>query len=372
MENLGIAWSGDFNSLKQFVKDVLKLVGEWSQPGGDRKVFAFGSSSISWRKSKVCLQLEGEETITIKKKICELMLEGEITSQRQMNSSSSPEMSAEEIESLRTGQLVNSEAIQSLAESVAQISSILSELKTNSEYKVNGESQTNMKVMSSLEMRNEFEYANLKEDNLIVSEDLTDLNNNKNDQSTLLSNSIIDLTINNMQSSYANAKSTNSIASTNDQLGAEETMTEQVTVIDLVQVYAESPTSEPVNDVTQSLSGTNKVNEHVKVKEHLKKQSLINVDEFKGVDRRRSGMKHFFLAGISDDVHKEQIVSYLKDRNVEPTKISIFNSRQKGAISAKVSVPSSAAPLLDKENFWPKFVRCRPWRKKQQRYSTLV
>ncbi len=158
-----------------------------------------------------------------------------------------------------------------MAESVAQISSILSELKTNSEYKVNGESQTNMKVMSSLEMRNEFEYANLKEDNLIVSEDLTDLNNNKNDQSTLLSNSIIDLTINNMQSSYANAKSTNSIASTNDQLGAEETMTEQVTVIDLVQVYAESPTSEPVNDVTQSLSGTNKVNEHVKVKEHLKK-----------------------------------------------------------------------------------------------------
>ena len=80
----------------------------------------------------------------------------------------------------------------------------------------------------------------------------------------------------------------------------------------------------------------------------------------------------FFLAGISDDVHKEQIVSYLKDRNVEPTNISIFNSRQKGAISAKVSVPSSAAPLLDKENFWPKFVRCRPWRKKQQRYSTLV
>ncbi len=144
-------------------------------------------------------------------------------------------MSAEEIESLRTGQLVNSEAIQSLAESVAQISSILSELKTNSEYKVNGESQTNMKVMSSLEMRNEFEYANLKEDNLIVSEDLTDLNNNKNDQSTLLSNSIIDLTINNnMQPSYANAKSTNTIALTNDQLGAAETMTEQVTVINLV------------------------------------------------------------------------------------------------------------------------------------------
>ena len=60
------------------------------------------------------LQLEGEETITIKKKICELMLDEEITSQRQTHSSSSPEMSTEEIESLRTGQLINSEAIQSL------------------------------------------------------------------------------------------------------------------------------------------------------------------------------------------------------------------------------------------------------------------
>ena len=74
------------------------------------------------------------------------------------------------------------------------LSLLLRSHKTNSEYKVNGESQTNMKVMSSLEMRNEFEYANLNEDNLIVSEDLTDLNNNKNDQSTPLSNSVIDLT----------------------------------------------------------------------------------------------------------------------------------------------------------------------------------
>ena len=89
------------------------------QLGGDRNIFTFGNSSVSWRKSKSFLHLEGEETITIEKKICELMLEGEITSQRQMHSSSSPEMSAEEIESLRTGQLVNSEAIQSLAESIA-------------------------------------------------------------------------------------------------------------------------------------------------------------------------------------------------------------------------------------------------------------
>ena len=63
------------------------------------------------------------------------MLE-EITSQRQTHSSSSPEMSTEEMQSLRTGQLINSEAIQSLAASVAQISSIVNELKTNLEYGV--------------------------------------------------------------------------------------------------------------------------------------------------------------------------------------------------------------------------------------------
>ena len=103
-----------------------------------------------------------------------------------------------------------------------------------------------------------------------------------------------------------------------------------------------------------------------------KKQFVFNDVEFKGVDRRRNRIKHFFLTGISDDVHKEQIVSYLKCRNVEPTNISILNSRQIGAISAKVSVPSFAAGLLNEENFWPKFVRCRPWRKKSQRYMTLV
>ena len=122
------------------------------------------------------------------------------------------------------------------------------------------------------------------------------------------------------------------------------------------------------------MPGVNNVNDHVTVNKHVKEQSLIIDDEFKGVSRSRSRTKHFFLSGISEDVHKEQILSYLKSRNVEPENISIFNSRQKGAISAKVSVPSSAASLLDKEIFWPKFVRCKPLRKKlqSQRYITLV
>ncbi len=37
MKCLSLAWTGEFDSLKEFVKDSLKLDGEWSQPGGDTK-----------------------------------------------------------------------------------------------------------------------------------------------------------------------------------------------------------------------------------------------------------------------------------------------------------------------------------------------
>ncbi len=50
--NLSLAWAGDFDSLKAFIKEVLKFNGEWSQLGGDKKHFLFGNSSISWRKNK--------------------------------------------------------------------------------------------------------------------------------------------------------------------------------------------------------------------------------------------------------------------------------------------------------------------------------
>ena len=102
-------------------------------------------------------------------------------------------------------------------------------------------------------------------------------------------------------------------------------------------------------------------------------QSPINIDgEFKGVERRRNNIKHFFLSGISEDVNENQIMSYLNKRNIKPTRISVFKSRRKGSNSAKVSIPSSATPLLENENFWPEFVKCKPWRKKPKKYETYV
>ena len=58
-EKLCFAWSGDYESLKQFVKDDLNLEGTWSQPGGDRKLFTLGDSTILWKKNKNVLCLDG-------------------------------------------------------------------------------------------------------------------------------------------------------------------------------------------------------------------------------------------------------------------------------------------------------------------------
>ena len=44
--HLSFAWTGDFESLKQLVGENLKLVGSWSQPGGDKKVFS-SSTNVS-------------------------------------------------------------------------------------------------------------------------------------------------------------------------------------------------------------------------------------------------------------------------------------------------------------------------------------
>ncbi len=57
---LCFAWSGDHESLKQFVKNVLNLERTWSQPGGDRTLFiSLDNPTILCKKSKNVLCLDG-------------------------------------------------------------------------------------------------------------------------------------------------------------------------------------------------------------------------------------------------------------------------------------------------------------------------
>lgn len=74
---------------------------------------------------------------------------------------------------------------------------------------------------------------------------------------------------------------------------------ESVPVGNYAKTYAEAlSTNLPINEDTSSLLNT---------------QSPTNIGgEFKGVERRRNKIKHFFLSGISEDVNENQIMSYLK------------------------------------------------------------
>ena len=68
LKSLGLAWSGDLiESLKTFVSKSLKLIGTWSQPGGDKKVFTGKNVSIIWRKNKNLLVFEGVKANQLKK-----------------------------------------------------------------------------------------------------------------------------------------------------------------------------------------------------------------------------------------------------------------------------------------------------------------
>jgi hypothetical protein len=79
IENISLTWTGDLVSLKQFSSEVLKLDGEWSQPGGDKKLFTFVNSTMVWRKNKNVLTINGERSEEIKKQICEVMLKDNLT-----------------------------------------------------------------------------------------------------------------------------------------------------------------------------------------------------------------------------------------------------------------------------------------------------
>lgn len=88
-------------------------------------------------------------------------------------------------------------------------------------------------------------------------------------------------------------------------------------------------------------------------------------DGFIGVKRNRNKTKKFLVTGIDENVKESQILSFLKQRNITPTYISIFKSRRRGTISSKIHVPSTVSYLFQKDDFWPKYISCKPWKSKE-------
>ena len=65
--DLKLSWAGDYNGLKLFVNIELKIEGEWSSPGGERKLFVGEDISICWWKNKKFFTVEGKRAGEVKR-----------------------------------------------------------------------------------------------------------------------------------------------------------------------------------------------------------------------------------------------------------------------------------------------------------------
>ena len=148
--NLHLAWTGDYDSLKQFFVEELQLPGTWDQPGNDKKVLKVNDTTISWRPSKSVLHIEGKELKAITQLLCtkiggnmdaiesgvmktvSSLLVKTVTSQSRF--CECKEMHSE-IKALKFGQDINRMAIQSLSEVIARITDVLSQNQEDNDNK---------------------------------------------------------------------------------------------------------------------------------------------------------------------------------------------------------------------------------------------
>ena len=354
-ENLCFAWSGDFESLKLFIKEDLKLDGTWSHPGGDKKLFSTENITISWRRSKSILWLKGENADGLMKNLCDMMLErGKYSNNSDIISKPSPSGKEfdiyNEIESLKMGQSVNRELVQTLSNSISNMAEVISNLQ---------ESVYN----KSKDIADSFDSSKGK-----VAENCV---NNLDDLHTIspidsLGNTLMDtngsigllrenpVCLDQVRASSLENKKDCEI---NDSLTTTSKQAECDTLT-YAKVVASKPTLNSANEKENALKPQQKINTP-------NNNSEISADGFVGVKRRRNRTKRLFLSGIASSVNEKHIQSYLERRNINPTYISVFPSKRKGTVSAKVHISCADLPFVQKDHFWPKFVICKLWQSKE-------
>ena len=377
--SLGFAWTGDFESLKQFVDKNLKLVGSWSQPGGDKKVFSSDANvTIIWRKNKNSLNVNGEGASNILRELFGYICDHD--DEEYMHNFDRPSSDVsdvkEAIEDLRIGQLVNTEAVQALADSISLISSEISTLK---QIKANfhrddseiAESSTEENTHSKQQCQTKACVSdNANSNDLSISETTNACKNNGS-----VNNSLLDETLSSKnegkqgtscshdnppkQMEEKSRLPTNGLGPTRelddnyrfDQSGIGKDL---LSYADVVALAAS------ISDKTNTKCSLKTSSKSPRRQPETKKD--FDDDGFIGVQRKGNKIKRFFVSGISASVNEKQITHYLQKRNITPTYISTFQSKRKGTISSKIHIPAAASSLVLKDDFWPQYVTCKPWR----------
>ena len=83
-------------------------------------------------------------------------------------------------------------------------------------------------------------------------------------------------------------------------------------------------------------------------------------DDFENYVRKRT--KCFYVGGILPSIPEDMITTFVTEKGLSVTKVSIFRNKRLGTAFARLNIVNSseASRVLDPD-FWPRGVSCRPW-----------
>ncbi len=72
--NLKLSWTGDFESLKQFIEANTFIEGTWRSRGDERKAYSDGNTTITWWKNKKKMEFSGQVANKMKLRLCKVLI----------------------------------------------------------------------------------------------------------------------------------------------------------------------------------------------------------------------------------------------------------------------------------------------------------
>ena len=260
---------------------------------------------------------------------------------------------ANEIENFKENQRINNEPIQHLTDSIAQIPSTISQMHASYHEPIRENTKSFEPNLSQHRNSSNSDCIIVHNQSSLSSANTYDTENNEHvvDLMELVSNDDED-----------QVNDHNKTTGMSSQPGR----TQKPSYADIVQGNPQSQSS-----ISNSPNHPIKPVEKVKTKESAQGNPPVSVtnpsDGFIGVARKiRKNYKQFFLSGIAKNVNEDQIFLYLVERNVTPRNTTIFQSKRVETISVKIRIPSASSAIVLQEDFWPKFILCKPWLQKPE------
>lgn len=99
--------------------------------------------------------------------------------------------------------------------------------------------------------------------------------------------------------------------------------------------------------------------------------TVLQDNEFIGVQRNRVKTRRYYIGGIAETTKKEAILHFLNTKGISPTLLSLFPSKRKGTLSAKMNIRAEDVDKINAEDFWPRNVYCRPWVSKEELINSV-